>query len=126
MDGNGTAAAVRAGYSAKTARSIANENLTKPAIKTAVETRQAADATRLSIARDDVVAGLLEAVKQAREQGNPLGMIRGWSELGRMLGYFSISATRVEKTPGVSGVLSDIANMSDDELSALIQKAEIS
>ncbi|MCF8168633.1 MAG: terminase small subunit [Rhodoferax sp.] len=32
IDGNGAAAAVRAGYSAKTARFIASENLTKPYI----------------------------------------------------------------------------------------------
>ncbi|HIF20734.1 MAG TPA: terminase small subunit [Gemmatimonadetes bacterium] len=33
LDGNATQAAVEAGYSKKTARSIGQENLTKPAIK---------------------------------------------------------------------------------------------
>ena len=35
--GNGTEAAIKAGYSEKTARFIANENLTKPYIKTYIE-----------------------------------------------------------------------------------------
>ena len=68
VDGNGSAAAVRAGYSQKTARAIATENLTKPAIQNALQARQSADATRLSIKLDDVLAGLQEAVQQAREQ----------------------------------------------------------
>jgi phage terminase small subunit len=37
VDLNGTQAAIRAGYSPKTARSIASENLQRPAVKTAVQ-----------------------------------------------------------------------------------------
>ena len=64
VDGNGSAAAVRAGYSTKAVRAIATENLTKPAIQNALQARQSADATRVSIQRDDVLKGLQEAVNQ--------------------------------------------------------------
>lgn len=37
MDLNGTQAAIRAGYSPKTARSIASETLQRPAVKTAIQ-----------------------------------------------------------------------------------------
>ncbi len=40
LDGNATQAAVEAGYSKKTARSIGQENLTKPAIKAHVDAAQ--------------------------------------------------------------------------------------
>lgn len=40
IDFNGAAAAVRAGYSAKSARSIAHENLTKPDIQVVFQARQ--------------------------------------------------------------------------------------
>lgn len=39
IDLNATQAAIRAGYSKKTARAIANENLTKPAIKEYINQR---------------------------------------------------------------------------------------
>lgn len=38
IDLNGTQAAIRAGYSPKTARSIASENLTRPAVRAAIQT----------------------------------------------------------------------------------------
>lgn len=38
IDLNGTQAAIRAGYSPKTARSIASENLQRPAVKAATQT----------------------------------------------------------------------------------------
>lgn len=37
VDLNGTQAAIRAGYSPKTARSIASENIRRPAVKTAIK-----------------------------------------------------------------------------------------
>lgn len=37
IDLNGTKAAIRAGYSRKTARSIASENLTRPAVRAAIK-----------------------------------------------------------------------------------------
>lgn len=37
--GNGTEAAIKAGYSKKTAKQIANENLTKPYLKAYIDTR---------------------------------------------------------------------------------------
>ena len=37
VDGNGTKAAIRAGYSQKTAYAVASENLRKPEVKSAVE-----------------------------------------------------------------------------------------
>ena len=39
IDMNGTQAAIRAGYSAKTAKQIANENLTKPDVRDYIDQR---------------------------------------------------------------------------------------
>ena len=51
VDGNGTKAAIDAGYSAKTAKEIASENLTKPTIKAEIDKRiaQIENKTELSI-----------------------------------------------------------------------------
>jgi phage terminase small subunit len=120
IDGNGSAAAVRAGYSPKAARAIATENLTKPAIQNALQARQSADATRLSLQRDNVLAGLVEAINQAREQRNPMAMIRGWSEVAKMLGFYQPEIRHVEVSAAGEGAMGQLEQMSDAELVALI------
>lgn len=47
VDLNATQAAIRAGYSPKTARSIASENMQRPAVKTAVQKALRASGERL-------------------------------------------------------------------------------
>ena len=55
---NATQAAIRAGYSPKTARSIGQENLTKPDIAAAVKQAQDARAERTEVTADEVVLQL--------------------------------------------------------------------
>ena len=55
IDLNATQAAIRAGYSEKTAKSIGQENLTKPAIKAAVDEAQKTTAERLGITAERVL-----------------------------------------------------------------------
>lgn len=58
MDLNATQAAIRAGYSRKTAKSIGAENLTKPAIAAAIQAAQAAHLTGANITAQRVLAEL--------------------------------------------------------------------
>lgn len=58
VDFNGAAAAVRAGYSEKTAKSIASELLQKPEIASAVDAAKADRVERVHVSQDDVVREL--------------------------------------------------------------------
>lgn len=58
IDLNATRAAIRAGYSPDTAKSIGSENLTKPDICTAIEKAQAERSRRTGINQDRVVQEL--------------------------------------------------------------------
>jgi phage terminase small subunit len=58
VDLNATQAAIRAGYSEKTAYSIGNENLSKPEIAKAIEGSQTARAKRTKITADHVLTEL--------------------------------------------------------------------
>lgn len=60
IDLNATQAAIRAGYSARTARQAAAENLSKPDIQTEVSRLMAERAARVEITADDVLAELLK------------------------------------------------------------------
>lgn len=59
IDLNGTQAAIRAGYSEKTARSVAAENLAKPYIALAISIRQQDRVKRVEASQDDVVRVLV-------------------------------------------------------------------
>src|SRR5204863_284888 len=55
IDLNGTQAAIRAGYSTRTARAIAAENLTKPAVVAYIQAAMDARAERTQITQDQVL-----------------------------------------------------------------------
>jgi phage terminase small subunit len=64
-----TVAAQRAGYSDRSARQIATRLLSKAAIRGEIQARQGgSDSQRLQMERQDVIAGLLEAIGIARER----------------------------------------------------------
>lgn len=58
VDLNATQAAIRAGYSKKTANRIATENLSKPVIKAAIDTEIEKQKARINITADSVVKEL--------------------------------------------------------------------
>lgn len=125
VDGNGAAAAIRAGYGVAGGKVTACRLLTNPNVQKALQARQAADATRLSLQREDVLAGLQEAINQAREQGNPAAMIRGWSEIGKMLGLMAPETKRVELSTGQRELQANFSAMNDAQLLALIAQASV-
>lgn len=79
--GNATEAARKAGYSSKTAKSIGQENLTKPDIKTYIEERlNEKDAER--IASQDEILEFLTAVMRGEETEQiPVGLGEGAQQL---------------------------------------------
>ena len=72
IDLNATQAAIRAGYSKKTAKVIGSENLTKPDIAARIEKRRAAQIKRTEITADRV---LLELARIAFVNGSAFATI---------------------------------------------------
>ena len=116
IDFNGAAAAVRAGYSLKSARSIAHENTTKPYIQAILKARQAAMAKELQITRQGVIRGLLDGVEIARTQQNPSAMVGALREVAKILGFNAPEIKRVELSACQNGVYQDFASWSDAQL----------
>jgi phage terminase small subunit len=58
-DLNATQAAIRAGYSEKTAQRIGSENLSKPVIKAEIERLQAETSTKLQVTKESLIKDLL-------------------------------------------------------------------
>lgn len=120
VDANGTQAAIRAGYGAAGARVAAYRLLTNVAISSAIEARQRVDATRLSVDRNRVLTGLLEAVEMAREQRNPAGMIAGLREIGKLMGLHAPERVKMAMDDGQTADLRRLEGMSDEGLVALM------
>lgn len=83
VDLNATQAAIRAGYSAKTARQIGTENLAKPSISAAITKAEAARSERIEVTQDWVLARLIENAERSMQHekvfnslGQPTGEYR--------------------------------------------------
>lgn len=67
IDFNGTRAAIEAGYSPKTARSTASENLTKPNIQQYLSELINQRNERTKITQDEVVANIVEVMQRCMQ-----------------------------------------------------------
>ena len=89
LDLNATQAAIRAGYSAKTARAMGCENLTKPDIQAAVTEAQRDRAARTGITQDEVIRGLKKEATLDGEDSSHSARVSAWAHLGKHLGMFT-------------------------------------
>ncbi len=97
VDLNATQAAIRAGYSEKTAHAIGRENIHKPTIASAIAIAQYKIAERTEITTDMVLQGLL------KETGgkNQAARISAWSWIGRHLAMFTDKVQHGGELPSI-------------------------
>lgn len=89
IDLNATQAAIRAGYSKKTASVTACENLTKPNVQEYLQELQAARSERTEITADYVLNTIKETVDEARADRDRNSTLRGCELLGKHLKLFT-------------------------------------
>jgi len=89
VDLNATQAAIKAGYSAKTAQSISTENLSKPLIQQAIQEAFAQRAERTKRTADDVLRDIERRGKLAEEAGQFSAALKAAELEGKYLGMFT-------------------------------------
>lgn len=97
VDLNATQAAIRAGYSEKTAYRTGADNLRKPQIAEAVAAAQSERAERLQLTADDVLKGLHAEATYDGEGSSHSARVQAWAHIGKHLGMFT---DRVDLTSG--------------------------
>ncbi len=112
VDLNATAAAIRAGYSARTAGQVGFENLKKPEIAAAIEGAMKDRERRTQITQDEVIQGLRTEAKFEGQGSSHGARVAAWAHLGRHLGMF-IDYVNL-------GRQREINDLSDDELQDII------
>lgn len=120
ISGNAADAARRSGYSARTARQIACENLTKPDIKAAITARRQGYATQIDVRRDDVIAGLFTGIAEAQKKADAGNLIRGWVEVAKFAGLDKPDTTPKVMRPEHVARRAAFEALSDDELLAIV------
>lgn len=90
VDLNATQAAIRAGYSAKTAGSIGEENLKKPEIADAIKAAMVERAQRIEISQDYVLNSIVDTMERCKTPGqfNAAGVLKGSELIGKHFGMF--------------------------------------
>lgn len=88
IDLNATQAAIRAGYSAKTAQEQSSRLLSNVMVQEAIKAGQAKLAKRTLVTQDMVVKGLLDEAKDTTEGSSHSARVSAWAHLGKHLGMF--------------------------------------
>ncbi len=116
IDLNATAAAIRAGYSEKTAATIGHENLRKPKIADAIRVGREKLSKRAQITQKDVLAGLQQEATNYGKGSSHSARVTAWVWIGKHLGMFT---ERAEVKDEARVQRYDISHFSDDELDTL-------
>ena len=87
VDHNGTQAAIRAGYSKRTARQQAVELLDNADVQQAIQAAETAAQLRNSITLDDLLSELEDARQLAKGEGQASAMVSATMSKAKMLGF---------------------------------------
>lgn len=131
VDLNATQAAIRAGYSVRTAKAIGQENLTKPDVQSALQKEMDKRSEKVELTADDVLrdikeikARCMQAVPVLDRNGNPTGeykfdatnALKACELEGKHLKLF----TDKHEVTGKDGApLVDLSGLTTEELRAL-------
>ncbi len=89
IDSNASKAALRAGYSPKTAFRAGQICMQKSAVRSAIAKRQERLAITASVTAEQVVAGLLAETQQTGERGQSGSRVAAWAHLAKHLGMMT-------------------------------------
>ena len=112
IDLNATAAAKRAGYSAKTAEQQGYQLLQKTLVQQAIQNAQQARSERTEVTQDQVIRGLQKEATFEGEGTSHSARVSAWAHLGRHLGIFH------DKMTIGGNVTVEVVRFSDDDPSA--------
>ncbi len=89
IDLNATQAAVRAGYSEKTAQQTGSENLLKPVIKNAIQEAMDKRSQKTEITAEFVLKGIKDLTQKVELSDSPAAAYKGYELLGKHLKLFT-------------------------------------
>lgn len=98
--------------------------LKQPKIKAAVAAAREKYAIASGMTRQKVIDGFVEAIDMARIKADPLTMVSGWREIGKMCGFYEPTKTKLEISVRGKVMLEKMSALSDEELLQLAHEHE--
>lgn len=96
----------------------------KPHIQAAREEAKRGMAQRARITKEDVIQGMKDAVEQAVTLADPMSQIRGWSEIGKLLDFYTPTKVNIYLAGQANQIRRELAEMDDQKLLELIPDDE--
>lgn len=117
---------VRAGYKLKEcagagALSYVYRMLAMPNIKRALAIEQEAYTRQSNMTKKKVMDGLIESIEMAKLMSEPMTMISGWREVGKLCGFYEPTRHKVDISVNGTLVLEQMNALSDEELLKMIE-----
>ena len=119
IDLNATQAAIRAGYSEKTARSVGSENLTKPDVADAIAQRQQRIAKRAEVTVESLAIELEEARGIALKERQSSAAVSATMGKAKLFGLGVEKRHLTGTVQVVTITAKHLDGLNDDELAAL-------
>ena len=116
---NQTAAARQAGFSQP--GTAANALMKNPKVLAAIAEERAEYARASGMTKQKVIEGFSEAIDLARIKADPIAMIAGWREIGKICGFYEATKTKIELSVQGQVLIQRLNSMSDEELLALAE-----
>jgi hypothetical protein len=111
----------------KVAKAIYNTNrittVQVPQIKEALARARENLVDIVQIKRVDIVNGILDSIEDAKLMADPATQIRGWAEIGKLLGHYEPQVIKHEISMSQGKLQMKMESMSDEELLAIAEGA---
>lgn len=102
-----------------TLASMASKIIQKPKIQRAIAAEREEWAKASAMTKKRVMDGFTEAIDMAKMTTDPMAMIAGWREIGKMCGFYEPIKHQISVNHTGQVLLQKLQVMSDDELLAL-------
>jgi len=111
-DYNATRAAISAGYSEKTARSIGCELLTKPDIRKAIKQLLEELSADAYVSREVILTGLLKEAMGTGDGSTPSSRVTAWDKLAKLSGLYADTGPQTS----VDDIIRDITERNSESM----------
>lgn len=119
ISSNGRDAAIKAGYSPRSAHSTSCDILNRPNIAAEIDRRRALEDRKQLVTREQVILGLLfEAQDLTEGTGHKGARVRAWECLGKTLGLF-VDRKEISVTGALDVVIQVIQQIAPDRSQAI-------
>jgi hypothetical protein len=96
--------------------------INNPAIAAAISQEQQLTVEDSQMSRQKVIEGFKEAIDIARMKSDPMVMVTGWREIGRLCGFYEPTRHKVEVSVNGTVQLRKMQEMTNEELLQLAEE----